>query len=142
MPTDACILSAAKLFRRAVHRAGQEPWRAKDINFPRGACGHASELLAYYLQKRLAITPEYVSQTSWNRSIGGWTGCHAWLEWKGLTIDISGDQFGWPPVIVTREPKHHGRGDDTSRFPALSDMNWWARECGSLWKAISVHLPD
>ena len=141
MPTDACILAASQTFRRAIDRAGQEPWRAKHIEFPRGACGHAAELLAFYLRKRLAITPEYVSQSSWERSIGGWTGCHAWLEWHGLIIDISGDQFGWPPVIVTREPEHHGRGGETIRTKALCDMDWWARECGGLWSAISPFLP-
>lgn len=140
-PTDDDIKSAATDFRRAIDAAGPLPWRAKHIEFPRGSCGHAAELLAFHLRKRFGITPDYISQTIYSGEVGGWHGGHAWLEWRGLTIDISGDQFGWPPVIVTRDPPFHGRGEDEQRFPALADTDWWARECGSLWTAIRPHLP-
>lgn len=140
-PTDADILAAAVEFRQAIDAAGPMPWRAKYIEFPRGSCDHAAELLAYHLRKRFGITPDYISQTIYRDEVGGWHGGHAWLEWSGLTIDVSGDQFGWPPVIVTRDPPFHGRGEDEQRFPALADMDWWARECGSLWAAIRPHLP-
>ena len=90
---------------------------------------------------RFCIRPDYVSQTVYKGEVVGWHGGHAWLEWNGLTIDVSGDQFGWPPVIVTRDTPFHGRGEDERRFPALADMTWWARECGSLWAAIQPHLP-
>lgn len=139
-PSDDDIREAANAFRLAINLAGPEPWKAKYITFPRGACGHAAELLAYYLHQRFGITPDYISQTTYENDVGGWKGGHAWLEWNGLTIDVSGDQFGWPAVIVTREPIFHGRGEDEQRFPALADMQWWSRECGSLWAAIAPHL--
>jgi len=120
--------------------AGSAPWRVKGIEFPRAACGHATELLAYYLRKRFGITTDCVCQDA--HGIGGWHGGHAWLEWNGLTIDVTGDQFGWLPVIVTRNPAFHGQGEDQTRGPALADMDWWARECGGLWKAIAPGLPS
>ena len=117
------------------------PWESKGIAFPRGACGHASGLLAYYLQQRFGIIPDLVCQDA-NVDFGGWRGGHAWLEWRGLTIDITGDQFGWKPVIVTRNPTFHGSGVDQNRAVALADVEWWARECSVLWREISAFVLD
>lgn len=139
-PSDDDILWEATNLRCAIDRAGEEPWKLKAITFPRGACGHAAELLAYHLTQRLGISTELVCQDA--EGLGGWHGGHAWLEWDGLTIDISGDQFGWEPVIVTRKPDYHGKGVDQNRSPALSDMRWWAIECGPLWQAIQPYLQD
>lgn len=109
-PSDDDIRRSASDFREAIDRAGIAPWRAKNIRFPRGACGHASELLAYYLRKQFGIAPVLVCQDA--GGLGGWHGGHAWLEWNGLAIDVTGDQFGW-----------------------------WALECGSLWASIAPFLP-
>ena len=141
-PTDAEVEQAARDFRAAIDAAGPGPWALKHITYPRGACGHAAELLGRYLLERLKITAEYVNQDAPN-CIGGWRHSHAWLEWNGLTIDISGDQFGWQPVIVTRTPQHHGRGEPNSRHPVCLEhqRDWWWSECGPLWAAIRPHLP-
>ena len=140
-PSDEEIAIAARLFRSAIDSAGPEPWNAQYITFPRGACGHASELLGKYLIQRFGITADYVSQNAYE-SIGGWVGGHAWLEWRGLTIDVTGDQFGWQPVIVTRTPKYHGLGMDHVRHPVcLPHQNdWWIANCGPLWLAIRPFL--
>ena len=125
--------------RHAIDQAGLAPWEAKGIAFPRGACGHASGLLAYRLHTLFGIAPDLVCQDA-EIDIGGWLGGHAWLEWGGLTIDISGDQFGWDKVIVTRFPIFHGRGTDQNRGPALADRTWWVLECRTLWNAIMPFL--
>ena len=142
VPSDDEVTGAVQDFRAAIDAAGPEPWSAKNIAFPRGACGQGAELLGKYLINRLDIRPEYVNQTAFD-DIGGWKGSHAWLEWQGLTIDITGDQFGWDPVIVTRTPKFHGRGDDEDRHAVCLEhqSDWWIRECGPLWNAISAFLP-
>lgn len=142
LPSDADVEQAARDFRAAIDAAGPEPWTHKFIPFPRGACGHAAELLGRYLIDRLGIRPDYVNQDA-NEDIGGWQASHAWLEWNGLTIDITGDQFGWEPVIVTRTPLHHGRGVERVRHPVClkHQEDWWARECGSIWFAVGPHLP-
>ena len=137
-PSDDRILAVTTSFRRAIDIAGPEPWRAKGIEFPLGACGHAAELLAYHLKRRFGIAAQLVCQDA--KGVGGWRGGHAWLEWNGITIDITGDQFGWAPVIVTRTPEFHGQGVDQNRGPALSDMRWWMLECGTLWQAIAPSI--
>jgi hypothetical protein len=142
VPSDDDISDASLEFRAAIDAAGPEPWARKGMTFPRGACGHAAELLGRYLIDRFGITPDYVNRVAYE-TIGGWHGSHAWLEWNGLTIDISGDQFGWAPVIVTRNPEFHGLGDGEDRHPVCleAQRDWWFRECGMLWSAISLHLP-
>ncbi|MEQ1497719.1 MAG: hypothetical protein ABL914_03585 [Novosphingobium sp.] len=141
LPSDNQIENAVRVFRAAIDTAGPEPWIAKHITFPRGACGHAAELLGRYLIDQLEIRPEYVNQVAYEE-IGGWKDSHAWLEWNGLTIDISGDQFGWDPVIVTRSPQFHGRGEECARNLVCleNQQEWWVRECGSIWTAIAPFL--
>lgn len=142
VPTDREVELAVRKLRPAIDAAGPRPWNAKHISFPRGACGHAAEVLGHYLIDRLRIRPDYVNQVAYGNT-GGWVGSHAWLEWNGLTIDITGDQFGWEPVIVTRIAKFHGRGENEYRHPVCLEHQWywWARECGQLWEAISPYLP-
>lgn len=140
-PTDAAIAKAVVDFRRAINLAGAEPWTNQGLTFPRGACGHAAELLGRYLIQTFGIVPDYVNQTA-SDEIGGWTHSHAWLQWNGLTIDITGDQFGWEPVIVTRAPIFHGHGDAEVRHPVClpQQSDWWAQNCSALWTAITRHL--
>lgn len=142
LPADDEVEVAARAFRVAIEAAGPAPWTAKHIIFPRGACGHVAELLGRYLIDQLNIRPEYVNQVAYEE-IGGWQHSHSWLEWNGLTIDISGDQFGWDPVIVTRDPIFHGLGEEQTRHPVCLEhqRDWWVRECGSLWTAIVPFLP-
>lgn len=142
MPSQEEVEKVVRDFRAAIEAAGQQPWRQKHMTFPRGACGHVAELLGRYLIDQLDIFPDYVCQIAYE-DIGGWQNSHAWLEWNGLTIDIAGDQFGWKPVIVTRHPQFHGRGEDQSRHVVCHPnmQEWWARECGTLWLAIVPHLP-
>jgi hypothetical protein len=141
-PSDAQITEAVLGFRAAIDAAGQQLWANQGLAFPRGACGHAAELLGQYLIQKFDIAPEYVNQWAYD-DIGGWTDSHAWLEWNGLTIDITGDQFGWDPVIVTREPTFHGSGEPAERHPVClpHQADWWARNCSALWGVISAHLP-
>lgn len=40
---------------------------------------------------------------------------HAWLEHSGLIIDLTADQFGFDPVIVT--PRFEGFGDKYIEMP-------------------------
>ena len=142
LPSDSEIEQAARDMREAIDAAGQAPWAQKHITFPYGSCGHATELLGRYLIDRFGIAPDYVCQDAVG-NMGGWEGGHAWLEWNGLTIDISGDQFGWLPVIVTRTPEFHGKGSDQTRHPVClpHQLSWWVGECGPLWSAILPFLP-
>lgn len=142
VPGDDEVSKASREFRAAIDAAGPEPWARKGMEFPSGACGHAAELLGRYLIDRLHIVPDYVNRVA-HENLGGWHGSHAWLEWNGLTIDITGDQFRWEPVIVTRNSKFHRLGEGEYRQPVCfeSQRGWWVQECGMLWIAISPFLP-
>lgn len=140
-PSHEAVIKAAYAFRAAIDAAGPEPWSTKHIQFPRGACGHAAELLGRHLMNQLGVVADYVCRMA-HSDIEGWTGSHAWLEWDGLVIDITGDQFGWPPVIVARDSTPHHRGTDEVRNRVCHEnsADWWACECGPLWRAIAPHL--
>ena len=142
-PSDAAVSAAAFEFRTAIDRAGTRPWVIKHIEFPQGACGHASELLGRYLIERLGITAEYVNRVA-HEEIFGWQGSHAWLEWDGLVIDVTGDQFGWDPVIVSREYNQYDLASDEVRHKVCWDQqrDWWLQECGQLWLAFAAFLPS
>lgn len=140
IPTQDQIRSAAAEFKSALDSIDRAHWEAVYIeSFPRGACGHCAELLALYLQRQLGITPDYVCKTFYGPD-GTRDTSHAWLEWNGLIIDISGDQFGWPPVIVTRVSPLHGRGEDEQRHRWKLDPSWWGQQCGGIWRAAEQVL--
>lgn len=140
-PDDMAIRAAAREFRAALDAIDRTHWQHIHIgNFPRGACGHCAELLARHLHKRFGITPDYVSGNLEGED-GRFECGHAWLEWNGLLIDISGDQFGWAPVIVTRTPgpDYTGSRLNTRHCWAL-DPDWWGRQCGAVWHAAQSYL--
>jgi len=140
IPTDADILAAASEFRSALDAIDRVHWDRIYIDrFPHGACGHCAELLAFYLQRRFGITADYVCKEFYD-SEGARETSHAWLEWNGLIIDISGDQFGWPAVIVTRQSSLHARGEDELRHPFSLDPAWWGQQCAGVWAAAQQKL--
>ena len=140
-PDDEQIRAAATNFRTALDTIDRLHWQRILINdFPRGACGHCSELLARHLQARFRITPDYVCRNLASGD-GKFERGHTWLEWNGLLIDISGDQFGWPPVIVTRTPGQAYRQSRLQNRHAWKlDPEWWARHCSAVWHEAQPHL--
>lgn len=46
---------------------------------------------------------------------------HVWLEHAGLIIDLTADQFGFQPVVVT--PKYEGIGDNYIEFQEEDSEN-------------------
>lgn len=141
-PTDKAVLVAATEFRAALDAMDRKHWERFLLpNFPRGACGHCSEMLALYLTQKLGITPDYVSRNL-IAADGSSDHGHAWLEWDGLLIDISGDQFGWEPVVVTRSfPVEYLRSKLESRHPWKLDPAFWGQHCSWLWREAKPFLP-
>lgn len=120
---QVAIRAAATEFRRALDQVAKATWASVTIDdFPRGACGHCAELLARYLRDRLHIDAIYASGRI-DHLVNGQT--HAWLEYNGLFIDISADQFGLPSVIVERVSNLHERAGNVDRHPIIRD-DWWA----------------
>jgi len=126
-PIDQRIFDLASRYRRALDAVDVELWQYVTVtHFPRGACGHASELLGRFLRDQLGIEPVYILKEN-KRAGGSWKGSHAWLETEGLIVDITGDQFGWEPVIVTSSSARHSEGELLLRQPLTADAHWWAR---------------
>jgi len=119
------IVVAATAFRSALDRVDRDTWAKVTVvtSFPHGACGHCAGLLARYLSDRLDIEPSYASGRV-SYLVDGKT--HAWIEYDGLFIDISADQFGLPPVIVEAWSPFHDQATEVTRHPIIND-HWWGQ---------------
>src|SRR3546814_8825123 len=98
-------------------------------------------LLALFLLERFGITADYVCREFYSDSDDRETS-HAWLEWNGLIIDISGDQFEWPAVIVTRDRGRYELGVGEQCHPFELDPSWWSQQCLRIWSAAQPFLSD
>lgn len=109
----------ARRFRRALEKADKLALPDGLRNFPCGACGDASLILAKYLASRNLGPFEYVSGET--RAAGFQT--HAWLEKGELIIDITADQFDefTEPVTITTGRSFHDRFTIKHRYPAELD---------------------
>ena len=128
---QADIFAKASDFRDALNRVSATTWKSVTIDrFPRGACGHCSELLARYLKDSLGIETTYASGHV-GHVVDGET--HAWLEHAGLFIDISADQFGLPEVIVEPRSALHEQATQIDRHPIIQD-HWWAQYAAPVYR--------
>lgn len=133
MPDDnqRIIRAAAEKLRGALDRVSPRTWASVTIDsFPRGACGHCAEMLARYLKDTLAIDVIYASGHV-GHIVDGQT--QAWLEYDGLFIDISADQFGLPAVIVEQHSDLHIRATEVNRHAIIRD-HWWAQYAAPVYR--------
>jgi len=92
------------------------------VDFPKGACGAASQLLGQYLI---------------DSGLGDWRYClgfqcdslasHAWLERDGLTLDITADQFPdvAERVLLTAKPTWHQANFIRSGAGHVAGLDWY-----------------
>ena len=130
---DAKIEAHAKAFRKALDRAD---WAALPIpyhEFPRGSCGAVCEVLNRFLTERVGVK---FQQASGTRTVDGDRCSHAWLELDGLIVDITSDQFGLPPFVVSYDsPWHRGFGDVERHF-LPPDPAWWSEYGAPVWRLV------
>jgi hypothetical protein len=112
----------AKRFRRAIERCDR---RGNPVlkNFPHGSCGDASRLFETFLMENGFSELEHVFGKSKDVPTG--LPSHAWTEWRGIIIDITGDQFvdsPAPPVLVTTDRTWHRRFREEERDAAGIDL--------------------
>ncbi|QDB99781.1 hypothetical protein [Mesorhizobium sp. 8] len=102
--------------------------------FPKGACGDASMLLAAALHDKGLGKFCYVCGLTRKDGSGE---SHAWLSGEGLIIDITADQFndGMPPVFVEAESDWHGGWEDIVENSA--DYREWHGQ--GLYELARVH---
>jgi hypothetical protein len=130
-PSDSQILNAAAKFRDALDKVDRAHWiRVGAENFPRGACQRVSYILAKFFIAEFGIELLYV-HADFER------GDHGWLDWNGLTIDITGDQFGWPRVIVQRNSQWHNSPGLHLREPIHFEPEWWGPYCAPIWNEVA-----
>ncbi|KGS12146.1 MULTISPECIES: hypothetical protein [Pseudomonas syringae group] len=100
-------------------------------SFPRGCCGVVSELLGDYLNAQLGLQVEYVC----GEKDGG---SHAWVELKGVVIDITSDQFeGRPPVYIAARDSWYTSWEEESRHLAVHHPSAWTyREEREVLRAV------
>jgi len=101
--------------------------------FPCGSCHPASIVLGRYLRLMFGIEPQVISAERTFSQPRGWS-THAWLEVDGLVIDITADQFGQKPVVVTRRSPWHRRFRNIKR-EALDSWGeeWWNTWCAPVF---------
>ena len=59
----------------------------------------------------------------------------AWQEYDGLIVDITSDQFGRLPVLLTRNRYWHNEFDDVDRQTLPTDECWWDSNCAPVFRA-------
>jgi len=116
------LIQLATSFRTAIMESDPKVLIITLRNFPRGACGDATLLLAKYLEENKCNHFEYICGKKEHQT-------HAWLERDGLIIDITADQFNNQnsPVIVSKDHTWHLQFEVESRriadFVALYDQH-------------------
>lgn len=116
-------------FRRALETyVGEDPHQFL-ARLPAGACKAVSLLLARYLHDMGFGSPYLVANGDRAPEGETWE-THAWLQLDGLLIDITADQFGQPPVMITDRSSFHEcfRGQQEYAFDSYMRMNAWYEE--------------
>jgi hypothetical protein len=122
------IRAAASEFRHKLDNACNEKLPIPFRDFPHGSCGVASEALGYFLRAVLGIEAEYVHVATNDFPRPGFCS-HAWLEFQGIVIDITADQFGQAPVLVTLDRGWHDRFGAPNRQSLTTDTAWFRKYC-------------
>ena len=113
--TEIKLMRLATEFRAAILACDRNSLFITLQNFPNGACGDASYLLAKYFNKKGCGQFEYVL----GERIPNFHS-HAWLERNGIIVDITADQFESisSPVLVTTDRSWHTQFEEEYRHLA------------------------
>lgn len=103
--TPDTIYQEAERFRMALDALVLEGGPiARSINvsgdYPRACCGTVAEALALFLEERFSLETYVVRATAYQPEIR----THAWVQVARVNIDVTGDQNGEPPVVVSSDP--------------------------------------
>lgn len=122
------LIQLAVRFRAAIMKSDPEILIVTLRNFPRGACGDATLLLAKYLEENECNNFEYICGKKEQQT-------HAWLERNGFIIDITADQFNNQnrPVFVSMDHSWHLQFEIQSRRIADFTRLYDQQTINSLW---------
>ncbi len=105
----------ATRFRAALLACDRNSLSITLRNFPNGACGDASYLLAKYLKQKGCGQFDYVLGERRKDQHS-----HAWLEQDGIIVDITANQFDnqVKEVLVTSDRSWHQQFEENGRHVA------------------------
>lgn len=116
------LRATAEAVRSRLERADLSSAHVCFQSFPRGACGATCDVLATIVERRFDVRPYWISAECGE---GGDWSSHAWLEVEGITVDITADQFGEAPVIVTKHsPWHRSLSINQRGHYPMAQRNW------------------
>jgi len=98
--------------------------------FPMGTCGPVSELLGRYLIEAGFADVMYICGEKRGH------GSHAWVEVSGVVLDITGDQFGQPPVVVVTTSLWHDEWEREEPRPLICSQEQWPAYPFGAWRAL------
>ena len=119
MMDEKSIREVACDLRKVLEEIAHEPCDVQFYEFPKGACGPASELVCRYFREVLRLDAKYISADRSDEC------SHAWVSVSGFIVDITADQFDQAPVIVAENSQWHEQWEsDPPREPITSRNNW------------------
>jgi hypothetical protein len=120
------IIQVCQQFREVLDRADKASLPVPFLDFPHGSCDPASQVLGRLLRERLRIEVSHVrAQESIHER-----GSHAWLEYQGLIIDVTADQFeSKPSILVTKSRRWHRKFGSPAYAKLSDDDEWFAQYC-------------
>lgn len=136
------IASAARSYLEPIWLVWQRDRGNTSVAIPStNTCGRSSLFLRDVLRERrlnaewLSGAPGSENQLGY-QSEGKWHG-HAWVRCDGLIIDITADQFGGAPVIVTPsdDPRYKSAGIDAAYPHAIEARQRAVAEIWPGWLA-------
>jgi len=132
-PPIETLAAVATAARAVMEECRSDPGEFIFQKFPRRACGATCELLGRYFIEILGVDARYVAASRAGRT-------HAWLAVGDIIIDITADQFGQAPVIVTRESAWHAEWDAEKGRPPICSQAQWAMYPLATWRALAKSM--
>lgn len=133
----------ARRFRRAIEATPKTMLPIGFESFPTGSCGNTCLVLGKWLKDNGVDGFEYVCG---EKMLGEYRSqTHAWLERKGLVVDITADQFGdaMPAVYVGAIYSfYHAFGVESRNHATFERYDDYTKaSLASAYQAITAHLP-
>ena len=133
----AAVRRLATEFRAAIERSIAENATPHLPYFPDGACRLVSHLLALHLSRRGYRNIRY-RDAAFPRHDGRIR--HAWLVVDGVTVDLTADPYGQPPVVVTLDSAFHASLEAPAEADALAAIAALPMDATSRYERFLVQI--
>jgi hypothetical protein len=137
MPPERNLTTIASKARLAFEGFSRDTKNINFENFPIGSCGIVSEMLGRAL---IELEFQDVLYICGMRGTGDDRHSHAWVTVGPTIIDITADQFGQQPVIVTLNSTWHQTWNSEPPRPPICEPKNWAVYPFDAWAALEREL--